>query len=176
MTTKSQKSIIMSEENLTANPQQQERPAFLTVLCVLTFIGSGLGVLGGITSLLGSSFLSFLPGTMKGASMMANSTSLLASILCLIGAIRMWGLHKSGFSIYVIGAIISIAASILAVTMMKSSIHAIINNSTVEMNSQAGEIAQGVASVAIWMSVVWSVIINVLFIILYGVNRKHLIK
>ena len=39
----------MSEEN--------SRPQFLTVLCILTFIGSGLGILGSLLSLVGVGML-----------------------------------------------------------------------------------------------------------------------
>jgi hypothetical protein len=39
-----------------------KRPSFLTVLCILTFIGSGLGIVGNLLMLVGDSFLSSILG------------------------------------------------------------------------------------------------------------------
>lgn len=155
--------------------QTPERPTFLTVLCVLTFIGSGLSVLGGLMGLVGSAALSFLPG-MKGGTMTGSIVGLVASVLCLLGAIRMWSLHKQGFTLYVIGAVISIAASVINVTSVGSVLQETLQYSDVDIDEQTMAMSQGIMSVALWSGVVWSVIINALFVILYGVNRKHLVR
>lgn len=42
----------MDQENQTMEPQQKVRPTFLTVLCILTFIGSGWGIYDGFTDYL----------------------------------------------------------------------------------------------------------------------------
>ena len=64
-----------------------KRPGFLTTLCILTFIGSGLGVLGGILGLVGSSALATL--VPAGSGVVSSVAGLIASGLCLFGAIQM---------------------------------------------------------------------------------------
>lgn len=169
----------MTEETLETPVQEQERPTFLTVLCILTFIGSGLGLLGGLFGLLGSSFLSFLPGAAGGTSI-AIIIGLVASVLCLLGAVRMWGLYKQGFMLYLIGAIIAIIGSIISAatigSVMNEAVAGIgeLNNEAID--AQATQVVGSVASGLAWMGVVWAVILNGLFVGLYAANRKHLIK
>ena len=95
----------MSEENL-----QSTRPTFLTVLCILTFIGSGLGVIGNLLGLAGSAALASFS---TGGGAMWSVVGLAASGLCLYGAIQMWGLKKQGFMLYAAGVGISILTSII---------------------------------------------------------------
>lgn len=168
----------MTEETLEPNAQGQERPTFLTVLCILTFIGSGLGLIGGLVGLFGGSFLSFLTG--GGGTTIAIIVGLVASVLCLLGAIRMWGLYKQGFILYLVGALLAIVGSIISATTMGAAVNDAvqglgeINNEAVD--AQASEVAGAVASGFAWMGVVWAVIINGLFIGLYAANKKALVK
>lgn len=163
------------EEQSVMAGQTPERPTFLTVLCILTFIGSGLGLLGGAMGLIvGSTALSFLPGA-GGKTLIGTSVALASAIFCLWGAIRMWSLHKQGFTLYVIGAILSIAGAIINVTALGPVLQESIQNSNLDMDAQTKAMSEGFMSVALWSGVVWSVIINALFVILYGVNRKHLV-
>lgn len=105
----------MSEEvvDSSADAGTGERPVFLTVLCILTFIGSGLTGLQSLIELINFHFIWFA---------LNSVLSVAASALCLYGAIQMWGLNKSGFTDYVAGAAISVLASIIALAYPNSSI------------------------------------------------------
>ena len=134
------------------------RPTFLTVLCILTFIGSGLGVLGGILGLAGSSALARFAPT--GGLMIWTLLGLASAGLCLYGAIQMWGLKKQGFVLYVAGSGLSILISI-------------INVATVP-DLGSSPFADSMRS-AMWTGLFIGVAINVAFILMYNANRKALI-
>jgi len=90
----------MEEQNVQTTTQ---RPTFLTVLCILTFIGSGLGLLFGIIGLVAAgaieSVAAYLPvGVDSGIFKSIITLILLAG--SLYGAIQMWKLKKLGFYIY----------------------------------------------------------------------------
>ncbi len=101
----------MSEETTQATAEAGKRPGFLTVLCILTFIGSGLGLLGGLLMTIGmGSIMGSIPG--MGAAMgggtayFAIGTVLAAA--SLFGAIQMWKLQKQGFFIYAGASVVGI--------------------------------------------------------------------
>ena len=94
--------------NAQLNITHRERPAFFTALCILTFIGSGIGF-----------FLYFLAAVFfektseiiikysNWSSVDAISpvyfTALMALMaISLTGAIRMWKYHRDGFFLYII--------------------------------------------------------------------------
>jgi hypothetical protein len=94
--------------------EAEKRPSFLTVLCVLTFISAGLGVLSSlVTPLFADTFINFLKSnpsydeaTMSDTIKMIQAgwgyylfTALLAGG-SLTGAILMWNLKKIGFHVY----------------------------------------------------------------------------
>jgi len=124
-----------------------KRPVFLTVLCILTFIGSGLGTLFGILGIVGASFLGDLMNSIPGMGAAMGATTgfmIVTTVLAaasLFGAIQMWKLKKMGFFIYA-GA--NIIAPIATIVMLGGGF-------------------------AI-MSFLWPVV----FIVLYGLNLKHL--
>lgn len=97
-----------TNQEVTANAEQKtkQRPVFLTVLCILTFIGSGLGVLFGLLALVASGYIDSLASSIPGMSSMLGDnmfTSIMAFLLSgasLYGAIMMWQLKKMGFYIY----------------------------------------------------------------------------
>jgi len=96
--------------------EAEARPSFLSVLCVLTFIGSGLGVLGGLLMTLGmGAMLSSIPGMEAalggGTAYFAIGTVLAAA--SLYGAIQMWKLQKIGFFIYAGASAVGIIAPLL---------------------------------------------------------------
>ncbi len=101
----------MSEETTQATAEAGKRPGFLTVLCILTFIWSGLGLLGGLLMTIGmGSIMGSIPG--MGAAMgggtayFAIGTVLAAA--SLFGAIQMWKLQKQGFFIYAGASVVGI--------------------------------------------------------------------
>jgi hypothetical protein len=51
-----------------------------------------------------------------------------------------------------------------------------LSDDSAELGNAFAASATAIATAAAWMAVVWSVIINGLFIILYAVNKKHLVK
>lgn len=89
----------MEEQNVQTN----QRPVFLTVLCILTFIATGLGLLFGIIGLVAAgaieSFAQYLPIGVDGG-IVKSIISLLLIVASLYGAIQMWKLKKLGFYIY----------------------------------------------------------------------------
>jgi len=108
----------MIEENIATKNQveAEERPTFLTVLCVLTFIGSGLGVLGGISMSLGmGAMMAAIPG-MEDVSAGGTTYFALGTVLAaasLFGAIQMWKLKKMGFFIYAGASVLGIIAPLI---------------------------------------------------------------
>jgi len=100
---------------LTNNSKQKPRPELLSVLCILTFIGSGLAVFSNLFI-----FMSFdevltimedyelgLPEfemIMSGGKRFFITGFILYSI-SLIGAIQMWKLRKIGFHLYTVAQI-----------------------------------------------------------------------
>ncbi|MBL1279607.1 MAG: hypothetical protein COA33_005020 [Fluviicola sp.] len=165
-------------ETLDGNAESGQRPTFLTVLCILTFIGSGLGILGGLMGLIGSSALAMF--TTEG-TMLVQVMGLVAAALCLYGAIQMWGLKKQGFMMYVVGAMISILGAIVSALTFKSAMSSI--SSSLEglegfegYNDAGFAAADSMVSAGLWMGVVIGIIINLAFVLMYNANKKHLVN
>lgn len=155
-------------------PEQQKLPTGLNVLTILTFIGSGLGLI--MTLAIGPLY-KFLLGVMdkalasgqelsekeirdiqKGKEAMnlvlANLTpimitGLIGIILCIIGAISMRKLKKDGFWIYTAGEL---------------------------MPPIAGLVIIGTSQLQGFWAIFSTVIIPVLFVVLYATQKKYLIK
>jgi len=77
-----------------------ERPTFITVLCILTFIWSGFAILGSLLGILGMGALMSMFGGGAAGGTMYMVVLLLITAVSLYGAIQMWGLKKQGFTIY----------------------------------------------------------------------------
>ena len=102
--------------------QQNKRPAFLTVLCILTFIGSGFAIISELIVLfLPSSFMEGMQvqfadilGEEKAEEMIASFAlqcklapyQLILSILSLAGAILMFQLKRMGFYLYTLAQVL----------------------------------------------------------------------
>ena len=95
----------------------KKRPSFLTVLCILTFIGSGLVLLGGLLVLIAgaalSSYFESIPGMSQetGGSILPLIISVVFAAVSLFGAIMMWQMKKLGFYIYTAAQVIVVAVS-----------------------------------------------------------------
>ena len=156
------------------------RPIFLTILCILTFIGSGWGIITGAITYFtastqaktmalakekASSDIQQKGESTEGSKMaekMVNSmgsafteenlkmvamASILAAVLCLAGALMMWKLNKTGFYLYLAGTLIGIISPFV--------IYGTDN----------------------FMSILSSLMVGffgIVFVILYGVNLKHM--
>jgi len=118
------------------------RSDFLTIICILSFIGSGLGIVSDIRGYLGAENTAatasekmekvqdkmdeqgrssgFLMQILTAAGKMSAATirklsviSLIASLFTLTGAIMMWNLKKTGFYIYTLGIVIIILSPLI---------------------------------------------------------------
>lgn len=92
-----------------------KREPFLTTICILTFVGAGLGLIGSLFSYFALGMLSSVASNIDSDvfnDQLRNSVmwnwifGLVANLLCLTGALLMWNLKKAGFIIYVIGQVI----------------------------------------------------------------------
>lgn len=157
---------ILYTENQPAEAAPK-RPQFLTVLCILTYIGSALAFISGIYTFftVEASAAMFENMNMEGADptgmmgaaheamrlAVANKipnllVATICSLLCVIGAMQMWKLKKTGYYIYIAGEIIPpIAAFVLGGGGMLGSMG---------------------AAVGLIIAIVW--------IVLYGLNLKHM--
>lgn len=111
-------------------PGEGERPAFLVVLCVLSFVGVGLGIMGDIykfymTSIMGSAMDMInnmqQPGNSNNTAQGLDeylkfykygyylaTSDLIGNLIVLPGVIMMWKLKAKGFIVYVTGQVIPI--------------------------------------------------------------------
>jgi hypothetical protein len=161
-----------------AGPVKPSRPPFLTILCILTFIGSGWGIISGASGYFtanatagvaqaamedvreevenqGTAGSKFAEKVLSGTSEMLQPEKLkknalfgmVASVFTLLGGILMFGLKKTGFYSYVLGTAIGIAGPFVAF---------------------------GGGNVMTILSSSFAAFIGILFVILYGLNLKHL--
>lgn len=120
------------------------RPTFLTVLCILTFIGSGLGVLTNLTLAVGVDALANMMGGFGGALGGGTAYFAVGTVLAaasLFGALQMWKLKKMGFYLYVAANII---AAVLPMVWLGAAFGAM------------------------------GLVVPIVFIVLYGLNLKHM--
>ena len=144
-----------------------KRPQFITVLCILSFIGSAFAFIGsiwGYFSIKASAVLLENMGSAEGGNFgmvsglqetmikaVENAVpnliiGLICSLLCLYGALQMWKLKKMGFFIYSIGEVTpAISAFLLG----------------------GGGLIGGAGAV-------FALIIAIVWIVLYAVNLKHM--
>jgi 1,4-dihydroxy-2-naphthoate octaprenyltransferase len=120
-----------------------QRPLFLKVLCILTFIGSSYAIITSAVSYFNADTVAnvltstkeqmnkdlndkskttdpagngFANKVMDNMSVMSNPENLrksslgtiISSVFCLIGAILMWRLNRTGFWLYTLGTIIGV--------------------------------------------------------------------
>jgi len=95
---------------------KSERPTFLSVLCVLTFIGSGLSLLGYLftavfSTLLGSLLDSIPSFLLPDIGITSGIIGLVAAAASLYGAIKMWKLEKIGFYLYTAAQVVMLVLS-----------------------------------------------------------------
>ncbi len=161
-------------------PPKKKRPTFLLVLCILSFIGGGLGVLGGLYTVLTYDFtMSQMEASMNAfedledmggimgdmanidfesmmeASYYNSMANLLMSIISLIGVYMMLKLRKVGFYLYTFAQIAILGAGIYFSLGMASGMG-------------------GFFGMAATFGVVFGAIFSIGFIVMYGVNLKHM--
>ena len=160
----------INTENLLEEPKKL--PSMLNVLTILTFIGSGFGLVGAIIGYFTAPAnyqrqlelqdkIQDMPGFVKNLmgpnpleaarKQLENRLPIMllyivASLLCLYGAIQMRQWKKSGFSIYIIGDLVPFLAAIIFI---------------------------GAATLT-GMGVIFSILITIVFVILYATQLKYL--
>ena len=121
----------MSEETTEAAGTPAEagkRPVFLTVICILSFIGAGFGIIGYVTIMTAMGAAQAALGSMEaleGVSAAAAAgpsagmtwayiiVGFLTTIVALFGVIKMWKLKKQGFMLYAGAQVVSIIMGIV---------------------------------------------------------------
>lgn len=117
-------------DNGTDTAYKGARPSFLTVLCILTFVGTGLGIIYSFFMLFWISTMERMfesVGDLNDVSNLndqfANSYrwmkwsmigGVLANLLCLSGAIVMWKMRRIGFYLYIVGQVIPLIFAVLS--------------------------------------------------------------
>jgi hypothetical protein len=152
------------------------RNTFLTVICILSFIGSGWGIIKAVRSYLtADTVAAMVGGAMKDTENQIDQQSnvpgfvkqiigsveedmtpdflrkmaifeFISNLLTLSGAILMWNLKKTGFYMYIIGMAVLVAAPLL-------------------MGKLVGAIGASFIG-----------FIGVIFIVMYAVNLKYMNK
>jgi hypothetical protein len=113
----------MEDVRMINENEPQKRPPFLTALCILTFIASGLGSISAlVTPLFSDLVIEFLKSgqpkydeaTMNEAIIQLKagwgyySIIFILSVCSLTGAILMWQLKKIGFHFYALSNLLSL--------------------------------------------------------------------
>lgn len=159
---------LLNDELLDSGTEmQRKRPVFLLVLCILTFVGAGLGLLGAIFSVFTMSQTEEVYSQMNSFgtdigidfresykwTKIANYANLVGNALCLTGALFMFQLKKIGFYVYIPGQMLPLIGAYLAMNSMFT-----------------GGLFAGIGMV----SMVFNTMIAIAFIVMYGLNLKHM--
>ena len=153
------------KQNIDEVAQVKKRPGFLTVICILSFIGIGLTILSSMysvmtlpftimtlktnpaVSMFGMDLADYLP-RLEAYGRMVYTITILANIACLLGVIMMWKLKRIGFYLYSFFEIFPVILT------------------TVLLGNVGGIFGQ--------LGLVFAFIFPVAFIIMYAVNLKHM--
>ncbi len=94
------------------NNNDTEIPSFLKVLCILTFIGSGLGILTGFLILLAFPVMERIASLaqLQEASIMIGVMTIMINAGTLFGALWMWKKNVKGFYLYVIAQLLNMGS------------------------------------------------------------------
>lgn len=174
-----------NQELIDSQDIKGERPVFLTVLCILTWVGSGSGFIIALTNIFtvnrisntfnnadvsfndlakemdnmpktgepgeefGRAFAKDIISSMDTAMEWMPTINLVnigVCALCILAAFMMWNLKKTGFYIYTFSTIVAI---------------------TMPLILMGGNLLGAVSAIG-------SGFFGILFVILYGVNLKHM--
>jgi hypothetical protein len=159
----------MEEQGSNSLPVTKKRPEFLTVLCILSYVGIGFAFFGALVNILinasGRSMMFMQHSNSVFGKIIDNQDEyirmqhitgiigIIAALVCLAGVIMMWKLMKTGYFIYIVG---EIAPPVVSLSLYG--------------HSGFGEMFASLYM----MGLVISFIFPIAFIILYGVNLKHM--
>jgi hypothetical protein len=149
----------MEKDNLIdgfETPERSGRPAFLTVLCILTWIGS-VAIIGlyGYSYVTLSSLIRQNGETLPEVKwvMWNMIVACVGSMVCIIGSIAMWNLRRWGFYVYVIGQVVPLAMLVFLLLI------------TARMLQPSG--------LEMLLNAAW-ILIPIGFTIMYAVNLKYI--
>lgn len=142
-------------------------PTFLKVLCILTFIGSGWGIISNLVM------------QEPGLAEYAGYYYWLQILLCigtLVGALQMWKLKKTGLYIWTAAEIISL---ILMWVVIKGYLGFLVGD--VDINSgdaSLDQLSSGMANEMVQSTMNFALMLGSIFpaafVIMYWLNAKHL--
>ena len=147
------------EETTTTTTEAAKRPVFLTVLCILSFIAAGFAIIGYVTVLTLMGAVSAAASSMEGMS--AETSAMMSEAMSKAPSAGLtWAYIIVGF----VTVLISLFGVIKMWKLQKLGYFLYVGASVASM--VMGIIYSGFG--------VMGVIFPVLFIVLYGLNLKHL--
>ncbi len=161
----------MSETLDATTSAAPKRPAFLTVLCILTFIGSGWGIV---------SALAFTDAGLKEYASYYYWVVILLNLGTLVGALLMWKLKKNGLYLYTLS---TLAAIVLMWVVIKGYIASLmapalgsVDTGDASLDRLTSNMGAAMVESAMNLALILGTVVPVLFMILYWVNAKHMKK
>lgn len=155
--------MSFDQEILDYTPSHQQattaRPVFITVLCILSFVGVGFTLLINVVAYIilkaSADMLQEVQATGVEMDAAWNAVRYMdvnlaigigGALACLWGAILMWKLKRIGYYIYIVGQVVPLVLSffILQTTMLDT------------------------------LTFIFSALFPLIFIVLYGINLKHM--
>jgi len=163
----------MTENYETVQPVAVKRPTFLTVLCILTFVGSGIGI---ITSLFNQDEY------VVAYASWYYWVVLILNVGTLLGAIQMWQQKKVGLYVWTLFEVLSI---ILMWVVYKGVMAGLETGALSEALNNAPDVdpelvkamsglGMEMVKSALNLGLILGTLFPVAFIIMYWVNKKHL--
>ena len=162
----------------TTQPSKSTRPTFLTVLCILTFIGSGWAIFSGVSSYLTADTTADIArAAMQDAQDKMQSaddsgTKIAEKMLSGVSdVLKPENLKKSAlFSI--IASVFTLVGAILMFQLKKTGFWIYVAGIVITIVAPA--IIFGAGNLVSMMSTIGSAFIGIVFIVLYALNLKHL--
>lgn len=163
-------------------PAQKKRPTFLTVICILSFIGCALAFLAGIYNIIQNTpehraesiekirTLNPAMADQMEENMIAMQESAYGQVapylsfvyllISFLGVLMMWKLNKKGFYIYLVGELLPYVFML------------IFSKETMAMMS--GGAGGGFMQTVFMVTITLMVLFDIAFIVMYGMNLKHM--
>lgn len=166
------------QTNQSASIGKPTRPVFLTVLCILTFIGSGWGILSGITGYFtANATAEITQAAMDDASEKIESEAgktvqLAQKMIAETGDLLQPENLKRNALFSVVAAIFTLLGAILMFGLKKSGFYAYLVGTAIGI--AAPFIIFGAGNFLSILSTAFMAFFGILFVVLYGLNFKYL--
>lgn len=138
------------------------RPTFLTVLCILTFIGSGWGVISSIA---------YQDDVLSRYASYYYWIIMFLHIGTIYGAIQMWQMKKTGLYIWTVFEALSV---ILMWVIVKAAMADYLDDVTMGVSDWAASGTKVLVKTAMNTMLVIGSFFPAVFVLLYWLNAKHL--